>query len=222
LFEKGLWQQRKQPFFLSFMSVEKEKSERLSELRAFVKLFKQHLPQFRAKVGLQINYSCPNVGLNIAKLIDEAKTGLKIAAELGIPIMPKFNVLAPVDAVKQITDEKDCDAICVSNTIPWWQFEERIDWDKLFGTGFSPLMEFGNGGLSGWPLLELVKEWVISARVAGITKPINAGGGILRPKDVDVLCEAGASSVFIGSMASLRPWRVQRTIKRANKLFSPA
>ena len=84
----------------------------------------------------------------------------------------------------------------------------------------SPLAEFGGGGLSGKPLLPIVAEWVASAKKAGITKPIIAGGGILSPNDVNVLKDAGASSVSVSSAAILRGWRVNKIIRRANQIFS--
>jgi phosphoribosylformimino-5-aminoimidazole carboxamide ribonucleotide (ProFAR) isomerase len=73
--------------------------------------------------------------------------------------------------------------------------------------------------LSGAPLLELVIDWLCQAQCAGIKKPINAGGGILCPRDVERLHGMGASSIFIGSAINLRPWRVKKIIRKANELF---
>jgi dihydroorotate dehydrogenase len=220
LLKKGPWQQRTEPFFISFMSVAKTEEERMSELKEFTGLLAGYLPLFDAPVGLQINYSCPNVGLDPDQLICEVKQGLEIASQLGIPLMPKFNVLAPPRAVREITRIWDCDAICISNTIPWGQLPDQINWKKLFGSDESPLAQFGGGGLSGKPLLALVAEWVAQARNAGVRKPINAGGGILSLDDLGILFHMGASSVFIGSVATLRPWRVKKIIKRAHQLFN--
>ncbi|QQR79249.1 MAG: hypothetical protein IPJ68_03380 [Candidatus Moraniibacteriota bacterium] len=75
------------------------------------------------------------------------------------------------------------------------------------------------GGLSGRPLLPLVEDWVRRARRAGFEDHINAGGGILHPKDVNRLRKAGADSVSIGSVATLRPWRLRAIIDRAYDLF---
>jgi dihydroorotate dehydrogenase len=219
LFETGRWQKRKNPFFISFMSVERSVGERIGELHKFVKLFREHLPEFKAPVGLQLNYSCPNVGVDINYLFDEAKTGLKIASVLGIPLMPKFNVLASPKVMKGISDDLNCDAICISNTIPWGKLADKINWKKLFGSDVSPLVQFDCGGLSGKPLLPLVVDWVKRARHEGIIKPINAGGGILSPNDLQALYEADASSVFIGSVATLRPCNVRKIIRKAHQLF---
>ncbi len=218
LLETGRWQDLTETFFLSVMSVAQTAGERILEIRSFVKKLVQYLPEFKARVGLQINISCPNVGLNIDELVYETETMLDFASELDVPLMPKFNILTPVTVAKQIAEHPSCDALCISNTIPWGKLPERINWKELFGTDVSPLAEFGGGGLSGWPLLPLVEEWVREARKIGITMPINAGGGILAPRDVNALMRAGASSVFLGSIASLRPWRVRATIRYANQL----
>jgi dihydroorotate dehydrogenase len=202
------------------MSVEKTAKERITELQEFVKLFAEYLPKFNAPVGLQINFSCPNVGVDIEYLSSEAKTGLRIASALGIPLMPKFSVLASVKTIKEISDNPNCDAICISNTIPWGKLPDKIDWKNLFGSDVSPLVQFDSGGLSGKPLLPLVVKWVVDARYAGIEKPINAGGGILSPDDVRLLYNVLASSVFIGSVATLRPWRVKEIIEKAHVLFA--
>jgi phosphoribosylformimino-5-aminoimidazole carboxamide ribonucleotide (ProFAR) isomerase len=50
-----------------------------------------------------------------------------------------------------------------------------------------------------------------------LRKHINAGGGILRPRQVNQMFAAGASSVFIGSVAILRPWNVQPAIRTAHR-----
>lgn len=219
LFSQKLWQKRTQPFFLSFMSVKETMRERIEELKKFVNLFHIFLPGFSCGVGLQLNYSCPNAGVYYENLVAEVREGLSIASSLRIPLMPKFNVLFPVKAAVKISNDPACDALCVSNTIPWGALPDKIDWYDLFRTSHSPLAYYGGGGLSGAPLLPLVAEWVRDARTEGIVKPINAGGGILHPRDVVTLAEAGASSIFIGSVARLRPLRVQSIIKEAHTVF---
>lgn len=222
LFEDGRWQARREPFFLSFMSLGQTFHERLAELRAFLKLLERHLPDFHAPIGLQLNFSCPNVEHHLtSELYEEVSVSLGTANKLRIPLVPKLNALVSLETTRRIAALPACDALCISNTIPWGQLPEKIDWKGLFGMDESPLasLGFGNGGLSGRPLLPIVADWIRRARVEGVHVPINAGGGILDPKDVDVLKEAGANSVFLGSMAFLRGWRVQRTIRRAHQIF---
>ncbi|MBI4239577.1 hypothetical protein HY620_01145 [Candidatus Uhrbacteria bacterium] len=247
LFEKGLWQQRTDAFFISFMSVSKTVEERLSEAKEFAALFKKYLPDFHGKVGLQINVSCPNVGLHpvrdlarasaseglrraisngvnpshpINELVYESCQLLDIFSELGIPLELKFNLLMPVPAALEVSNHPACDSICMSNTLPWGTMPDKINWKKLFGTTASPLAQFGGGGLSGKPLLPLVAEWIRTARKQGLSKPITGCGGVLSKKDVRELYQAGASAIVIGSMTFLRPWRVQSVINYAHQLYA--
>jgi dihydroorotate dehydrogenase len=209
LLQTGRWQVRQKPFFISFMSVDTTAQGRLDELKGFIELFGRYLPQFNAPVGLQINYSCPNVGLHLDGLVNEVWDGLSIASRLGIPLMPKFNVMLPPMIAKEIGEHPACDALCISNTIPYGQLSDRINWEKLFGSS-SPLRRYGGGGLSGRPLLPLLLEWLVEIRRLGFTNPINAGGGILSLHDAWRVLDFGADSIFLGSIAFLRPWRVRK------------
>ncbi|HTK04853.1 MAG TPA: hypothetical protein VL500_04675 [Candidatus Eisenbacteria bacterium] len=220
LFARGLWQRRVDPFFISFMSVAPTMPERLAEVASFVTEFALHLPSFAAPVALQMNFSCPNVGVDHGAVVEEVSWSLRLASILGIPLVPKFNALLPMDAAVEISRLHHCDGLCVSNTLPWGALPDRIDWKGLFGSDTSPLAKFGGGGLSGAPLLPLVADWVAAARATGICKPINAGGGILSARDALTLLDAGADSVFIGSAAILRPWRVAGIIRRARAAAS--
>ncbi len=208
------WQMRQNPFFISFMSVAATAKERIEELTAFVGILKSYLRRFRAPVGLQINYSCPTAGIHIDDLFQEASEGLSVASRLGIPLMPKFSVVMPPKVAREIANHQACDGICISNTIPYGQMADRIDWQKFFGTQ-SPLEQYGGGGLSGKLLLPLLLEWLDEARRIGLEKPINAGGGILCLKDAKKVMKM-ADSIFLGSIAFLRPWRVARIIRAIN------
>ncbi|MGC9610846.1 MAG: hypothetical protein ABSE68_01340 [Minisyncoccia bacterium] len=216
LFQTGLWQKRMKPFLISFMSVAKDAQTRIKELRQFISIFKHYLPSFQAPVGLQINYSCPNIGIDTEELVNEVADGLDAASYLGIPLIPKFNVLLPIEFAVGFSKHHACDAICVSNTILWGQLPELIDWEGLFGTKESPLAHLGGGGLSGKPLLPLLIDWIKRARKAGLKKSINAGGGILSRKDAKMVLDAGADSIFLGSISFLRPWRIAEIISSMN------
>lgn len=220
LLAAGRWQQRTEPFFLSFRAIAPTAERRLDEVGRFVRILKPALLNFAAPVGLQVNFSCPNAPQREPSTDPAAsfRAELDEYAALDVPLMVKLSVTQPVSEVHAIAEHPACDAICVSNTIPWGKMPDRIDWNGLFGAR-SPLERFGGGGLSGTPLLPIVADWVSEARRQGIAVPINAGGGILRPADAKVLHRAGASSIFVGSIAILRGWRLARTISYANRLF---
>lgn len=214
LFADGRWQARTEPFFLSFMSVADTLSKRLDELNGFMRLGHEHLPRFRAKVGLQINFSCPNAGRASDDLAYEGALMLAHAAALRIPLVPKLSVTTPIEAAARIAEHPACDAVCISNTIPWAMVDAKTK-RKFSRDGTSPLATYGGGGLSGAPLYPLVLDWVRRAKKIGFPKPINAGGGILSSEDAVGLLDAGADSIFIGSVAFLRPWRVASIITAA-------
>jgi len=139
-----------------------------------------------------------------------------------LPIVVKIGFDTSVAVVKRLAEEKLCDAISLSNTAHWQDTAERIDWQKLFGTDVSPLAKYGDGALSGWPLVSLAIGKVKELRQAGITLPIIAGGGIgcrrSWRRDVDALKKAGASAVSFGSAAILRPWRIKNIISYAEEV----
>lgn len=202
------------PYFVSFMSVEPDQKARVEEANAFFDIMADWREQLGGNFGLQINLSCPNVGLDPSSLLEEARTVLTAAARVEVPVTVKINALVPVEAAVTISEHWACDAIVCSNTIPWGKLPEKIDWRGLFGSDTSPLAHLGGGGLSGAPLSPIVAEWVHKARMAGLKKPIIAGGGILRPEDADDMLDAGADAVELGSVAILRPWRVRDIINR--------
>ena len=221
LLATGGWQRRTEPFFLSHAAVSETAEGRLAEVGRFVRILKAALPDFAAPVGLQVNFSCPNVphGAPAPDPVAGFRAELDEYAALDVPLMVKLSVTQPVADARAIAEHPACDGLCVSNTVPWGEMPDRIDWRGLYGAR-SPLERFGGGGLSGAPLLPLVAEWLADARRQGVAVPLNAGGGILRPADVDVLQRAGASSVFVGTIAMLRSWRLARTIRHANRLFA--
>ena len=215
------------PFMISFMSIKPDSKERVEEFAEFTKQLKRQLFSSSASgvMALQINLSCPNTGLDPDHLIHEAVDMLNIAAELEIPIVIKINIFAPTSAIKEIANHPTCDAICVTNAIPFGSLPDRIPWGEIFPNG-SPLKArkhaFGGGGYSGPELLPLVCEFVREARAEGITKPFNVGGGIRSAQDVvRVVKEAGLrrrhDSIFFASAAMIRPWSVPGIIRQAHQ-----
>lgn len=219
LFATGRWQEIGEPFFISFMSVEKTPEERFIESSNFARLFTENLPLFKAPVGVELNLSCPNTDHNPCDLEAEAISTLRKFAELKVPISLKVNIFFNTDLLKKIAEEKLCDVITVSNTIPFGTAPLCIKWKKLFWLKHSPLKKYGGGGLSGKVILPLVLNKIRLLRLFGIEIPIKGGGGIMHPDDVNKMKEAGASAVEFATAAMIRPWRVKKIIERANELF---
>ncbi len=217
---RGDWRQRiKEPFHLSFMAVHKGKNDRLEELREFTKLLHYTLDQFTAHVGLEINFSCPNAAINPTSLLQEIGEALDIAASLRIPIQIKLNALAPVKEVCEIAMHPACDAITMGNTLPWGSMPDRIHWEKLFGNSVSPLIELGEGALSGPPLCPIHCEWIATARDFGFTKAIWGCGGIHSAQAVKQYRNAGATGIQLGTVCMMRPWRMRGIISYADSVF---
>lgn len=220
LFSAEKWQKRTKPFFISFMAVSETEKQRLEEMELFVFLLEKQLPFFKTHAGLEINVSCPNTEHDPKMLALEARKLLEIfRSRLSIPAILKINALTATASIKEIAASGLCDALSLSNTIPWSQLPDEINWRKIFKTEISPLAQYGGGGLSGWPLLQIVADKVRRLRKSGITMPIIAGGGILCKRDVAVLKNAGADAIAIASVTMLRPWRVKGIINYANQLF---
>ena len=216
LLEVGEWQRHTKPFFISLTSLANTREGRCREFQCMVEQLRS-VRDFSAPFGVQLNLSCPTERIKSWEMVQESEEILTIMGELNVPVMVKYSVAsASIDAVVRLEDHPACDAICVSNTIPfgWW----RIDWKKVWGSETSPLEQYGGGGLSGAPLARIVPRWIGRLREAGFTKPINGGGGILHPNDVDRYHRYGASSIFLGSVVILRPWQIRAIIDRANTL----
>lgn len=223
LLELDKWQRLRKPFLLSFMAVDATPEKREEEVKIFTDLLGQAMADFSTQVGLEINISCPNTQHNPSELIREAVSQLEIASKLGIPLVIKLNILASSDAVKEICNSGLCDAIECSNTIPWGQIPEVISWHDLFDTTTSPLAHLGGGGLSGWPLIEIVADWIKRVRDVGIALPIIAGGGIgcrwSYEQDILAYKKAGADGIAIGTAMMLRPWRIRRIVDFSSQIF---
>ncbi|MFA5184124.1 MAG: hypothetical protein WC456_01200 [Patescibacteria group bacterium] len=220
ILKTGHWQGITQPFFISFMAIGYNLIGRLDETKRFVELLAANLSEFRAPIGLQINISCPNIQHNTQELVNEAIKMLQIASELNIPLDLKANIFLPDRLAQEIDASGLCDILTLSNTIPYGTENLGLDWKRLFGET-SPLKKYGygNGGLSGKPVLPLVLKKIEELRMAGVTMPIKGSGGILKSADVYAMKKAGANAIEIGSVLMLRPWRVKEIVDRANFLF---
>lgn len=227
LLDKCHWFKRREPFMISFMPIKHSKEERLEETREFAKIIERYSECFEAKFAIQVNFSCPNVDGEQEKLVRESSQILDILSRLNIPLIPKINALLYPELAFEVMKHDAADALCVSNTIPFGENAEwlnhRIDWSK-FSTkdGKSPLQKRGfekGGGLSGKPVFPITCEWLRSAeRCEWNKKPIIAGGGVMSKEDVGILAQfKNVEAISIGTVATLRPWRVPSIIKQCYK-----
>lgn len=223
LFHQLGWHEWPNPFLISFMAIGATKETRLEETRKFASYFHEQLslfPDFKAPVGLQVNYSCPNQDHPTSELLDEVIPSLEIFQPLDLPMVDvKLNVLATPEAVIEIEKSGLCNCITSSNTFPYGIFPDLIDWEKLFKAPESPLAHLGGGGLSGKPCFPIVCDWFRKVRYAGAEGLMKLSNGILSADDIEAAKDAGANGIEFGSVTILRPWRVQSIIKRANEIF---
>ncbi len=217
LFESNKWQQINQPFFISFMAIGDNLTQRIEETKKFTDMLIDYLPEFKTKIGLQINISCPNTKHGTKDLMNEALMILKLVAKSKLPIDLKVNALVSNEVVKEIEMSKLCDILTLSNTIPYGI--DEINWKKILRQKQSPLKHLGGGGLSGRAIFPLVLDKIKSLRSTGIKMPIKGSGGIFSATDVDKMKTAGANAIEIGTVLILRPWRVKAIVNRANKIF---
>lgn len=227
LLREGRWFERTEPFVLSVAATGVSSSPRLNEIDAIASALMHVRSMFHAPFALEVNVSCPNTGHDPAALVAEVASWLDLfhANLPNVPLLPKINVLVPVEAARELASHPGCAGIVVSNTIPWGCQVEGvgpgddrwIDWKGLFGE-VSPLAHLGGGGLSGAPLLPIVADWVNRARRSDFPVPIVVGGGILLADDAGYLFSMGAAAVELGSVAILRPWRVRGIIQAITRI----
>ncbi len=219
--KEGRWQELTEPFMISVMAIGHGRAERLREMQEIVSHLSKLLPKLHAPVAIQLNRSCPNVKHQSARreFVEETLDALDLLRSLRVPVFVKLNTLTDVLDAKGIEEHPACAGLIISNTLPWAAIPR---WMRIlfFGSTTSPLARFGGGGLSGWPLRRRVCKWIREARKAGITKHINAGGGIFGPIGVWSVYRAGADSVSLGTIATVRPWMLGITVRFAHWLFT--
>lgn len=219
LFAAGIWQTIEKPFFISFVAVGKNQLERMFGLDNFIELCKREFPNFKAPVGIQLDLSYLNTGYELEELGAETISALQKLSVLNVPIDLKVNVFFSTGLLKVVAIEKLCDVITISNTIPFGAAPGKINWEKLFRKGHSPLKKYGGGGLSSKAILPLVLKKIEFMRTCRIEIPIKGGDGIMRPDDVNKIKKAGADIFEFAIVAMFRPWRVKKIIERAEEIF---
>ncbi len=217
LLNMGRWQDIKQPFFISYMATRGTKEERLEEDKEFVRLLSGELPKFNTQIGVQLNISCPNMKGDLIGFAYETSDRLKVLSRLNIPISVKINVMTPIEVIREIINEGNCDAIEIPNTLPYGEHSNEINWRKKFGSK-SPLDKYGGGGYSGKENFLLAVDWIDRARKSGINVPIICGA-VFSKDDVELTHSVGASGIAFARLSIVRPSRVKSIIDYGNYIF---
>jgi len=211
------WVTRTEPFVISLAAPCPSIEAQLYEFEQMARMLWEAMPG-RVKYAIEVNWSCPNTEHDPAAHIAAVPRVLSVIAQRcpGRPIIVKVSPTLPTFMIQAIAEHVRCDAISLTNTIPWGAYRDVIDWKKLFGTDESPLARYGGGGLSGEPIFYFAAALTKILRQRGVTKPIIAGGGVLHRWQAKWLLDVGANAVSLGSVAILRPWRVAGLIDYIN------
>ncbi len=188
------------------------KEESLSELKAlgtkiFVNIFGESAEDFkkvaseiRDVAGLEVNISCPNVGVGGESFGRDPKMVFSITEavckQTELPVIVKLTPSAiNIEETAQAAKEGGAIAVTVSNTFPGLV----IDIEKR-----KPLFKRITGGLSGPAIKPLALYNVYKIKEA-IDIPIIGSGGISTYKDVIEYLIAGATAVQLGSIIFNNP-----------------
>ena len=216
LLAQNRWQQRTEPFVLSWAAVGVTSVEREYEITSLTELTRRYRPTFRAPFAVQLNCGCPNTGRPDELSAAEIGDWLQIASGLNMPLIVNVSVVTPIETLLQLAALPQCEALWIANTIPWGH--ASIDWQRLFGSTVSPLIRRGlndPGGLSGPACLPHALERVYQCRRAGVDKPIIAGNGIQSVEDAERVLAAGADGIALGIVGMVRPLQLSRIVALA-------
>ncbi len=208
---------------LSFAAVKPTSAERLEETRGFVHIL-MNSPVPIGRIGVQVNITCPNTGHDVNKLVLEVIPQLDALvplSEAGIPIIVKINLFTPIELAEKIAEHEATAALCVTNALAFKDAQQLLN----LRYRSSPLAEFGGGGFSGPEMLPHLRDYVRCLFSAGVTCPLNVGGGIRHEKHVTYLVEEaglrrGVDSIFIASAMLSRPWNVPGIVRRVHMLLA--
>ncbi|MDD5068521.1 MAG: hypothetical protein PHS53_04595 [Candidatus Pacebacteria bacterium] len=226
LLHQFLWQKRTKDFFISIMSVAPTIEGKCEETGKCMHAIMNRLDQFRARIGGQLNVSCPNVDLKTGNIVTDTHALLDTVhvhdPRKRIVFVVKVAPTTSAYDIAEIARHERCDGLCIGNTVSFGELPEDIDWVGIFGTADpkkSPLIERGfaqPGGYSGKALCKIICRRIREVRKLGVKIHINGCGGILGPISAFRVMWAGADSISVGSCGILAPWGVFPAIVTAH------
>ncbi len=132
---------------------------------------------FSTNFGLQINLSCPNTDHDPCVLMAEANDMINITAKAGVPIMAKFNITVPIDALLELDKNPNLNAICLSNTIPYgWQPNKNL----FRGNDDNNFLELIDDNIADYSVDRgnVIVKSIFWKHMYGVESPLkNIGGG---------------------------------------------
>ena len=203
-----------EPFFVAVSVVGTEKEDRLQELREMAALVSSAKDARRFGFGIVLDISSLTLGFG-----GEIEELLFVLFSAGVPIAVQASVLSAPGPVSDVAGSEACDALFVSQSVPWASLSSEAR-RVFFRRKESPFLGSKNGGsVSGKYIVPLTSEWVRQVRRQGMQKPI-AAGGVISPKELDLLSAAGVTALLKDSVAvRLRPWNVLLIFRKARTLF---
>jgi dihydroorotate dehydrogenase (NAD+) catalytic subunit len=196
-------------------------ARRLTRARVIVNVVGFTVDEYGAVVGeldalpgitaFELNLSCPNTSAGGIEFGADAATVERIVASCRrrtrTPIAVKLSPTLPdIAGIAVVARDAGADAITVVNTMPGLLYHDP-------GTGGSPRLGNGNGGVSGPPLLPV--GVLAAARVVERTggMPVIGVGGVRSAEDVRQYLRVGAQLVAIGTAALADPRLPERVIR---------
>lgn len=217
--ESGALSEERRPSMLVFRPTGADVSARMIKTREAASLIQDARERIPVTFAIALDFSRLSAE-DSAAFVSEVQETLAEFARLGLPLVPCVSVLCPPETASDILMLPEADALLVDNSIAWNDMPEKAR-KVFFRTAVSPLGGIGGGRVSGKYLLPLTAEWVRQLKRRLALKPIIAGGGLLRPGDVETLKEAGASAIALGAaVRRLRPWNIGRIVRRAYAVFT--
>ncbi len=154
-----------------------------------------------ARVGFELNLSCPNVAYADARMFahDPELVAAAVAAARAVtdrPVAAKLSPEVPDVAVHAAAAERaGADAVTVMNTITGMVIDVRTR---------RPALAAGAGGLSGPAILPIAVRQVFRAARA-VAVPVIGVGGVRTADDALQMILAGASAVQVGTASFVDP-----------------
>lgn len=153
-------------------------------------------------VGVEVNVSCPNVGMKDAdKTAHVVEIVSAVAAYSRHPVGVKLSALDRIVPIAKALEGK----------VEWLDLVNTVPFSKLYPGERSPLARHGlDGGVSGPPITGHARTALRTAMGGGVRTPVVSGGGVWDVAEARYRLQSGAAAVSLGTLFLLRPWRPNR------------